>query len=115
MIAGDQKKLPNRRAKKLKIIGVVILILGIASAGILYWLETRAPDLSDDPAMLGFDRSQTRQMEMLYGKEGQLIEDWSNDLKQPGTQAVIIIIFSAIIASGFFYFARLPGDDAQAN
>jgi hypothetical protein len=50
---------------------------------------------------------------MLYGKQGELIEDWSNDLKQPGTQAILIIGASILIAAGFFYFARLFDADAE--
>ena len=49
-------------------------------------------------------------MAMLYGKMGLLIEDWVNDLKQPGTQATLIVSASILIALGCFYFARLPGD-----
>jgi hypothetical protein len=52
-------------------------------------------------------------MEILYGKQGELIEDWTNDLKQPGTQAIIIVAASVIIASGCFYFARLLHDDGE--
>ena len=33
-------------------------------------------------------------MGRLYGKSGLLIEQWSNDLKQPGTQAILILVFS---------------------
>ena len=94
----------------MRIIGVAILLLGMAGAGIVCWLGTRAADLSDDPSMAGFNRSEERQMAILYGKSGELIEDWSNDLKQPGTQA-IIAAFSVITASGCFYFARLSDED----
>jgi hypothetical protein len=95
----------SRRARTLRITGIIALVLGIAGAGIVYW--TRSPDLSDDLSMTGYNRAETRQMEILYGKQGELIEDWSNDLKQPGTQAVIIIVTAALIAGGCFYFARL--------
>ena len=103
----------KRRGRRLRIIGGVILILGIASAGIVYWLGTRSPDLSDDLSMVGYNKPEQRQMEILYGKQGELIEDWSNDLKQPGTQAIIITVISALAAGGFFYFARLLDDDKQ--
>lgn len=94
-------------ARRLRIIGLIVVLLGIVSAGIVYWLGTRAPDLSDDPSMVGNGRAGRRQMGVLYGKSGQLIEDLSNDLKQPGTQAIIIALVSAGITSGCFYFARL--------
>jgi hypothetical protein len=63
--------------------------------------------------MLGYNKPEERQMEMLYGKSGELIENWSNDLKQPGTQAIIIAGAAIVIAAGCFYFARLlDADDA---
>ncbi len=99
--------LAKRRARKLRIIGVIVLALGIAGSGIVYWLGTRSPDVSDDLSMTGYDRPAERQMEILYGKQGELIEDWSNDLKQPGTQAIIILVTTALITGGCFYFARL--------
>ena len=86
-----------------------MLLLGLGGAGVVYW--TRPPDMSDDLSMVGYDRANTRQMEILYGKQGRLIEDWSNDLKQPGTQAIIIATVSIIIAAACFYFARLSDDD----
>jgi flagellar basal body-associated protein FliL len=97
----------KQRARRLKIIGVIILLLGIAGAGIVYWIGTRSPDLSGDLSMVGYNKPAERQMEILYGKQGELIEDWSNDLKQPGTQAIIIVVAAALVAGGCFYFARL--------
>ncbi len=52
-------------------------------------------------------------MGVLYGKMGVLILEWSDDLKQPGTQAVIIVAVSILIAAGCFYFARLSDDDTE--
>jgi peptidoglycan/LPS O-acetylase OafA/YrhL len=105
----------KRRARWLKMIGVIVLLLGISSAGLVYWMGTRSPDVSDDLSMLGYNRAQTRQMGMLYGKMGLLIEDWSNDLKQPGTQAILIASASILITLGCFYFARLleNGDETH--
>ena len=100
----------RRRARRLRTIGVIVLVLGIAGAGILYWLRTRSPDLSNDLSMVGYNRAETRQMGLLYGNQGLLIERWSEDLKQPGTQAIIIALFSTVIAAGCFYFARLLDD-----
>jgi peptidoglycan/LPS O-acetylase OafA/YrhL len=97
--------LSSRRSARLKAIGLIVLVLGLGSAGLVYW--TRSPDLSDDLSMLGYNKAQTRQMGMLYGKSGLLIEEWSNDLKQPSTQAIIIASASILIALGCFYFARL--------
>ena len=99
-------------AENFWIIGVIILALGMISAGIVYWMGTRSADLSDDLLMAGYDKPETRQMEILYGKEGELIEDWSNDLKQPGTQAFIIVLSAAVIAGGCLFLLDCPEDDA---
>ena len=103
----------SRRARKLRIIGVIALVLGIAGVGIVYW--TRSADLSDELSMVGYDKPEERQMEILYGKQGEFIEDWSNDLKQPGTQAVIIGVAAALVAGGCFYFARLSDHDDETR
>jgi hypothetical protein len=87
--------------------GMVVLLLGVVCAGLVYWFGTRPADLADDPAMARFNRSSERQMEMLYGQMGLLTNDLMEHLKQPSTQAAIIIIFAAIVAVGCFYFARL--------
>jgi len=92
-------------------IGIIVLVLGIGGAGIVYW--TRSPDLNDDPSMLGYDKAESRQMGMLYGKQGLLIEEWSEDIKRPGTQATIITAVSILIAAGCFYFARLLDHDDE--
>ena len=96
-------------------IGIVVLLLGISSAGIIYWLGTRLPDLSDDLSMAAYDIPAQWQMGILYGKQGELIESWSNDLKQPGTQALIIVVAAVLVAGGCFYFARLLDYDAETN
>ena len=103
----------SRRSAQLRMIGIIVLALGIGGAGTVYWLGTRSPDLSDDPSMLGFNRPKERQMGLLYGKMGTLIEDWSEDLKHSGTQAEIIVGFSVLVAGGCFYFAQLLGHDDE--
>ena len=106
----NQVSFPKRGAR-LRMIGIFVLLLGIGSAGVVYWLGTRSPDVSDDLSMVGYHRAQTRQMGMLYGKMGPVIEEWFDDLKQPGTQAEIIVVISILTAAGCFYFARLLSPD----
>jgi hypothetical protein len=117
MIANDKTPGPvsssKQRARRFRVTGVIVLLLGIVSAGVVYWIGTRSADLSDNPSMLGYDRAETQQMGILYGKSGELIEDWTNDLKQPGTQAIIIAVAATLVAAGCFYFARLLDDDDE--
>jgi hypothetical protein len=96
-------------------MGVLVLVLGIAGAGVVYWLGTRSANVNDDLSMVGFDRAQTRQMGQLYGKSGLLIEEWFDDLKQPGTQATLIAVVSTLVAAGCFYFARLTDNNDETH
>jgi hypothetical protein len=105
----------KRRAWRLRLSGFIVLLVGLGGAGVAYWLGTRAADVSGDLTMVGYNKSEERQMGILYGKQGKLIEDWTNDLKQPGTQAGIIAGASILIASGCFYFARLSYFDDETE
>jgi hypothetical protein len=115
----DQNQEPpsaaHQRVRRYRLAGVVVLLLGLVSAGVIYWLGSRAPDFSDDPSMVGFNRSEERQMGILYGKQGQLIEDLKNSLKQPGTQAMLTVAAAGVVATGCFYFARLLANEAKQN
>jgi len=103
----------RRRVRRYRVTGVVVLLVGIAVAGVVYWRGTRAANLADDLSMTGFNRGEQRQMAILYGTQGELIEKLTAQLKQPGTQAVLIAIAAAIVAAGSFYFARILEDEAM--
>jgi hypothetical protein len=105
----------RRRAHRLRMIGIIVLVLGLGGAGLVYWIGTHTANVNDDPSMLGFNRAEQRQMGQLYGSQGLLIEQWSEDLKQPGTQAVIIAMVSTFVAAGCLYFARLLDYDDEAG
>jgi hypothetical protein len=118
MMANDQisgRTPALRRNARLRLIGSIVLALGISGAGVVYWLGTRSPDLSDDLSMLGYNKAERREMGRLYGQMGTLVEDWSEDLKRPGTQAVLILSCSALVAGGCFYFSRLIETDDKAD
>ncbi|HUB86443.1 MAG TPA: hypothetical protein VMB22_01015 [Verrucomicrobiae bacterium] len=105
----------RKLARRLRIAGASILTLGIIIAGLIYWIGTRNADLSNDPSMQGFNRSEQRQMGELYGKSGEMVENWSEDLQKPGTQAIIAILVSGLVAAGCFYFARLAKYGGQPD
>lgn len=103
---------PSRQPKRLRIAGVTVLVLGLISAATLYWMGTYFAGRSEDDLLLGNARAESHQMELLYGKMGQLTIDLSDDLKRPGTQALLIAVVSILGAAGCFYFARLMDDDS---
>lgn len=103
------EKVPSTKSqteKRLRLAGVLVLVVGLSGAGLLYWRGTQAEDWSDNPAMLRYNQPAEQQMQMLYGKQGRLIEDLSTSLKQPGTQALLIGAVSIIISGGCFYLSK---------
>ena len=99
----------RKRRARLRAIGTLVLLIGLSSAGVVYWIGSRSAKLEDDPMMVGYGRPQERNMELLYGKMGRTIEDLSDDLKRPGTQAALIAGVGIVIAAGCFFFAG-PSD-----
>jgi hypothetical protein len=97
----------RRRARWLRLTGVVALALGIFGADLVYWLGTHSAKADDPLPVMGEDKVVTRRAEMLFGHQTVLLDEWGQALKQPGTQAVIIVVTTALVAGGCFYFARL--------
>ena len=97
---------PPQKPSKLTVAGIIILVLGIVSAGVVYELGRRAADVELDPSMIGYDKQQNEQMERMYGKSGELMEDLSNGLKQPNTQAGIIVAVSVVTSLICFRLAK---------
>lgn len=102
---------PHPYSKRLRRIGAAVLVLGFAVAGAVYGIRTRAGEPTEDELLAGNARAESRQMGVLYGKMGLLTQELSEDLKRPGTQALIIAAATIVIAAGCFYFARLEDDD----
>ncbi len=61
--------------------------------------------------MLGYQKSESFQMERLYGQQGLLMDELYHALRQPGTQALIITVVAVLVAGVCFYFARLLDQD----
>jgi hypothetical protein len=85
---------------------VAVLLLGAAAAGAVYAFGA-GPAESDDPATIAEDKIEAREAERMYGEVGVLERDWADNLKQPGTQAMLIAAITAVTAGGGFCAARL--------
>jgi hypothetical protein len=101
----------RKRTKRLRAIGVVVLLLGLGAAGAVYEIRTHSGEPTEDELLSGNARAETHQMGVLYGKMGLLTQELSDDLKQPGTQACLIAAVSILVAAGCFYVARLSDED----
>jgi hypothetical protein len=103
-----------RREKAwLRKAGVIVLVIGLASAGLVYWMGKRAENSKLDEYEQSRARRESRQMQLLYGQSGGLVEDFFNALKRPGTQAGIIAAITAVIVGGCFYLGRPFEDDSD--
>jgi uncharacterized protein HemX len=97
---------PAATSAKLRLAGIIILVAGMVGAGLVYWIGQRAENFADDPAMAGYNKQQNEQMERLYGKSGELMDDLSNSLKQPATQAGLILGTSIVVSLICFRLAQ---------
>jgi len=96
-----------RQALLLRIAAVFVLAVGLIAAEVAYWQGTRSGNSVDDPSMLGYDKAAARQVGTLYGQQGVIVQGWSDDLKTPRTQAVIIVAATLLVSGGCFYIASL--------
>ena len=93
---------------------MIVLSLGLISAGVLYWARSRDTNL--DQYREAQARAETHQMELLYGTSGGLAEDLTNALKRPADQAILIAVASGLIAAGCFYLGRpLPENETRGD
>ena len=101
----------QRQCVRLRKIGLTILLVGLFSAGFVYWRGTRVAEPEDDLAMLGYHRAMSHQMGVLWGKSGLMTDDLVTALKQPRTQAALIAGTTIPLALIFFYLGRPLEDD----
>lgn len=97
--------------RRLRITGISLFVLGLLLASILYF--GRKPDLPEDASTVGFYKSTSRQMGVMYGQFGVMVDDLAADLKRPGVQAVIVLVLAAIAAIVCFHLARLCEAEAE--
>lgn len=103
------------RARRLRWVGAIIGLLGLSAAVAVYWAETPSAAVQEEAAMTGFNRASERQMAVLYGKQGQFVEELTRSLKQPETQAVLILAVTAVMVAMSFYAAHRFAEEAREN
>jgi hypothetical protein len=103
----------RRRARQFRIAAAVVLLAGIIGAGLVYCLETPPEDLPDDIANTTNSKRVQRDIEVNFGKMGLFTTDLMDALRDPGTQALVILVTAGVIAGGCFYIARLMDFDAE--
>ena len=81
-------------------------VAGVLIACLVYGLAPVPIDFND-PATIGDEKGQSRQIAQLYGDAGLLERDWFEKLRQPGTQAILIVAAAAVVAGGCLFVARV--------
>ena len=92
----DGRASARRKAKRLRIAAMIILLLGAAGVNAVLWLGT-----ANDPnnlAMVDYEKSQAYQAERMYGTQGAVLEKALALLKRPAAQAAIIGLIAASAA-----------------
>jgi hypothetical protein len=101
-----------RKCVRLRRVGMTILVMGLVIAALVYWLGSRSAEPTDNLAMVGYNRAQSQQMGVLFGKSGLVIDDLFASLKRPEVQARWIAGLSIVIALICFYLGR-PLDEVE--
>ena len=107
------------RREALNTAGIVVLLLGLGSAGIVYFTGQRQPldqananvtgEYQDGTLSVGDSKKLSRTIEMNWGKLGVLTEKWSHwrdALSQPKPLSFTIATLSALVAYACFYAAN---------
>lgn len=101
-------------AGKFRIAGIVILVIGLASAGLVYW-RSAPPDSPDELNTPYNNKRAARDVANNFGQWGAFSYTLNQDLQNPAIQAAIIAVASLLLSSGCFYIARLHARDIQSN
>lgn len=96
------------RARKLRLIGTLVMICGVVTAAIVYWLQSRAAALDDAS---GFTKGQEHQMKVLMGPLAVAMSGWADALMSPPGVAIMILAFAAFVAYMCFRHARFEEED----
>jgi hypothetical protein len=104
-----------RAGRTFRVIGAVILFLGLAGAGLDYGLKAPATDLSDDVLTASNSKKVQRAIEVNVGKMGVMMDGLSENMQDPATQAGVIAGASILLAAGCFYIAHLQARGAAMD
>jgi hypothetical protein len=94
-------------ANRLRVIGIVVLVCGLAGAYLFSWWATRSSVPTIDELLPGYSEKRARQTAIVMGSFVVMLLGWADALKEPGTQALIIAGASALVAFGCFRIASL--------
>ena len=102
----------SRRRARLRKAGAVILVAGCIVACVVYLTGTPPVDPSADPDTAHAYKTETRDVEINFGKGGLIVSSIWEGLQHPAGQAIVIVVTAGLVASGCFYLGR-PVEDEE--
>ncbi len=98
-----------RSAQWLRAFGTLLLLCGMSGASVIYWrTQSARSGRTIEELMPGYTQARARQRGILMGSFVAELMDDVDALREPGTQAVILLIAAALgavvcfrVASGF--------------
>lgn len=101
----------RKPGEAMRMAAVIILIIGLVSAGLVYGLSKPAEISPDDMATPETSKRSARDVSLNYGQMGAFSYNLGEDLKDPRIQAGIIAAVSIFVAGACFYIAHLQTRD----
>jgi hypothetical protein len=105
----------QREKARLRKIGLIVLIVGLGSAGLVYWAGNRPEDPTLAEYRQSEERNASRQMQSLYGASGGVMHKFMDAMRRPGNQALAIIVLTAVVSGVCFYLGRPIPDNHEAG
>ena len=105
-----------KKADRLRAIGILILLLGIAGACARYWIDTHSGDVVMNELIApGYLRARQREAKNMMGAWGPILLEWQDALGQPWMRALLVVAAAAIITFFFFRAATVADEEANAG
>ena len=92
-------------ARRLRVIGTIALVCGLAGAYLFYRAETRSAIPTIDELLPGYSEKLARQTAIVMGSFVVTLLGWADVLQEPSTQALIMAGASVLVAFGCFRIA----------
>jgi hypothetical protein len=112
IIVGPQ---PHHRARRLRVIGAIVLALGLSVGDGVYWLGTRNASGDNPLPVIGEDKGVTRQAETLFGQQSVFASQIGQALRNPLTQAGVVLGVAVVLAGCCFYAAGVADRNDQSD
>jgi hypothetical protein len=94
-------------------IGFWVLLVGCSSAALVYFLRTWYATPSPEDLLANYHEANARQMGLLYGHSGVVMWEGLQTLAQPGAQAIVILVVTALVSLICFRVGWVDDDRAK--